>query len=365
MNNWCPDVYKNMYIEPVNDDHVKVAACCQASPSEASVVELNFQSNAALSALRENFNRGIRASECHHCWRLEDLGVASRRNSVLSEYNFTVDNIVELKSLDINVTWACNLACVMCGPQWSSTWSKELGTKNVELDHLGRKSQKNNPFMGQLDLSQIERVHFNGGEPLINNNHLDVLQRLSNSKSLAGTSVSYNTNGTIIPDSAVIDLWSQAKLVKLYFSIDATEKAFEYIRWPAKWLQVASNMQQMVDIMPSNVMFGLNVTVGCYNIFEIVDVWNWFNTHIPANREGDASDFCWQFAHNFDVDLLNLSARAQAIKHLDSYDVFDGVVKQLQTTDLPPSTKWIGKFDNIDRRRQTNWRDALAVATYY
>jgi molybdenum cofactor biosynthesis enzyme MoaA len=252
--------------------------------SKQTVNELNFQSNTALTALRQDFDNSIRSEDCHRCWRLEDLGADSRRKNMIDEYH-TRDTAVELKSLDINVTWACNLACVMCGPQWSSTWSKELGTNEIELRQLGRKSQKANPFMDQLDLTQIERVHFNGGEPLINNNHLDVLQRLHDCGSLSKTAVSYNTNGTVLPNDTVIDMWKQAKLVKLYFSIDATDQAFEYVRWPAKWLEVESNIKHMIDTLPSNVMFGLNVTVGCYNIFEITDVWKWFNETIRTNTE--------------------------------------------------------------------------------
>ena len=190
-SNYCPDVYKNMYIEPVNNDQVNVAACCQAVPSLVNVVDLSFQTDPELTQLRENFNNNIRAKECHRCWRLEDMGTDSRRkNMLIGDSDPVFDTHNKLKSLDINITWACNLACVMCGPKWSSTWSKELGTSSVELSQIGRKSQKANPFLDQLDLTHIERVHFNGGEPLINSNHLDVLQRLLECGSLPTTAVS-------------------------------------------------------------------------------------------------------------------------------------------------------------------------------
>jgi hypothetical protein len=354
-----------MYIEPVNTNQVKVAACCQAVPSLATVNELNFQSNTALTALRQDFDNSIRSEDCHRCWRLEDLGAESRRKNMIDEYH-TRDTAVELKSLDINVTWACNLACVMCGPQWSSTWSKELGTNETELKQLGRKSQKANPFMDQLDLTQLERVHFNGGEPLINNNHLDVLQRLHNCGSLSKTVATYNTNGTVFPSDAVIDMWKQAKLVKLYFSIDATDQAFEYVRWPAKWLGVENNIKHMIDTLPSNVMFGLNVTVGCYNIFEITDVWNWFNETIRTNREGDPTDFCWQLAYNYDIKQLPHNAKIDAIARLSAIDTYQGIVSHLQAhINYNATQDWTEQLTRIDSRRGTCWNKILTIGKYY
>jgi organic radical activating enzyme len=104
----------------------------------------------------------------------------------------------------------------------------------------------------------IKKIHFNGGEPMLNKDQVSLLDRLD----LSNVFISYNTNGTVYPDQKIIDLWKQAKLVKLFFSIDATEQAFEYIRYPAKWAEVADNMIRMRDELPSNVMFGINATVG-------------------------------------------------------------------------------------------------------
>lgn len=355
-----------MYVEPFNQDQVRVAPCCQAAASDESIHDFDFYSNSTLQKIRQQIDNNQQPYQCQRCWKAEATGSHSRRQSMLDEYHLKSPNTnIELKSLDINVTWACNLACVMCGPNWSSTWAKELDVRTKDRALLGRQSRQRNPFIDQLDLTEIKRVHFNGGEPLINHDHYDVLCRLQQAGVLNQTAISYNTNGTQYPDDAVIDLWQQAKLVKIYFSIDAIGDQFEYIRWPADWSQVNANIVQMREHMPSNVMFGINATVGCYNVFEVGAVWDWFDKTISTNRELDPSDFNWQFANSFDVSMLTVPARIAAIEYLKQYSVFQGVINHLQSTDLVPSTDWIDKFDTIDQRRHTNWRDVLAVATYY
>jgi len=182
--------------------------------------------------------------------------------------------------------------------------------------------------------------------------------------SLDQAAISYNTNGTQIPDRSVMDLWQQARLVKIYFSVDAVAKAFEYIRWPASWNQVARNIEQMKADCPSNVMFGINATVGCYNVFEMAAVWSWFDRELATNREGDRSDFVWQPANGFDVGNLDHHLRDRAAQSLPAVPVFDSLRKELS---YPGETDdaWHDAFDQIDRRRGTNWRQALRVATYY
>lgn len=269
-----------------------------------------------------------------------------------------------LTSLDINVTWACNLACVMCGPRWSSSWAKEIGVRRDDLENLGRQDQKHNAWIDHVDFSQLRRVHFNGGEPLLNNNHKIVMQRICDTGNLMNVAISYNTNGTQIPDSETLDLWSQARLVKLYFSLDAVQGAFEYVRYPAIWKNVQENILFIKDTAPSNVMLGINATVGCYNVLEMASVWRWFCENLATNREGDASDFCWQPSNGFEVGKLTVEAKQAATRQLQNIEVLQDLRAQLL---LPSSDddRWIEHFERLDQRRGTNWRRALNIDTYY
>ena len=167
---YCLDAWHNLYIEPVNHDQIRIAACCQSQMNLETSHTFDFVHNDFLGEIRRDLSSGIQSPECDSCWRIEAAGGRSRRHSVMEEYD-QPDCQVDLQSLDINVTWACNLACVMCGPTWSSTWAKELSLPATRLIDLGRSHQRSNDWLDRMDFSRISRVHFNGGEPLLNHDH--------------------------------------------------------------------------------------------------------------------------------------------------------------------------------------------------
>lgn len=367
LNNWCPEVYRSVFIDRQNDDRIRVAPCCNAEYREEAVDTFNFHTSPYLNELRNQFDQGQRPDACRRCWHAEELGQKSRRQSAIEFFEINDSTTtVRLESIDHSATWACNLACVMCGPQLSSTWAKELELSSNDLVDMGRRFQKSNNFLEHLDLTYIKKVHFNGGEPLLNNDQTELLKRLDQEGVLGNVFISYNTNGTVWPTDQVIDLWSRARLVKLFFSIDATGDGYEYVRYPGKWEEVCQNIQRMKEQLPSNVMFGFNVAVGAYNVFEIMDVWSWFDRHLQTNREGDPSDFCWQLVYNFDIKNLNLAAKEHAIIELLHSDKFQGIVDYLKSTiNYKHSDDWTIKLDKIDQRRQTDWRQTMRVGKYY
>tara|TARA_E500000178_G_scaffold286845_1_gene288796 strand:- start:17345 stop:18439 length:1095 start_codon:yes stop_codon:yes gene_type:complete len=363
MSNYCPEIYKGLFIDRWNDDHIKIAPCCQSIYAKTPTVDFNFKTNKHLQNLRKQFNQGKKPKECHRCWKDEDLGQTSRRQNMIDFFK-TKDKTIELSSLDYNVTWACNSACVMCNPWWSSIWAKELDIKKEQLEKIGRYHRAtNNSVLDQFDLSKIQKLHFNGGEPLINKDHEQVIEKLYNSQQLANTFISYNTNGTQYPSERTIELWSMAKLIRIYFSIDAIGSAFNYIRYPGKWEQVKDNLQKWRENMPSNVMFGLNVTIGSYNVLEMPDLYEWFKHDFATNREGDTNNFHVQTANNFDPKDLCTKGVERAIMLLKPIDKFQGIINYLK--EYKTNNEWTYKLDRIDARRNTNWRKSLKIGEFY
>lgn len=368
-NNWCPEVYRSVYVDRHNDTHVRVAPCCQATTQIESVSSFDFETSPYLNQLRAQFDRGEQPKACDSCWSVEKHGHKSRRQSAIEffqEQGTAPDCVVQLNSIDYTVNWSCNLACIMCGPYFSSLWAKQENLTRVQLAELGRQFQRNNTVLDQLNLQHVKKLHFNGGEPLLNNDQQDLLIRLKEQALLDKVFVSYNTNGTVMPSAAVCDLWAQTRLVKLFFSIDATGAAFEYVRWPAVWNQVADNILTMKQQLPDNVMFGFNVTVGNYNVLEIAKVYQWFCDNLGQNRSGDVSDFCWQLANNYSLADLPLAAKSQAIEQLDSVTALQGIASYLKSRlNYNEDSGWTQHLDQLDAKRNTNWRQALSIGQYY
>lgn len=365
-DNWCPEVFRSIFVDRHNDDDIVVSPCCQADGRREKVVGFNFYTSEFLQELRQQFKQGHRPQECRRCWESESLGHKSRRQSAVEFFQDVEhgDDTVKFESLDHSVTWACNLACVMCGPYSSSTWAKELSLDRTRLREMGRLFNKND-FLDHMDVSDLRKIHFNGGEPLINDDQFSLLKRVQDQGSLPDLFISYNTNGTVMPDQRVIDLWQQCRLVKIFFSIDAVGPAFDYVRYPASWEQVQTNMLEMRQNLPSNVMFGFNVTVGSYNLLEIPDVWRWFDTHLRTNREGDGSDFNWQLAYRFDFKYLPQHVKKLALKILPDTPELSGMKTYLQDNiDHERSDQWIEALAKIDHRRGTDWTRDLKIAKH-
>lgn len=366
-SNWCPEIYRSIFIDRHNDDHIRVAPCCQAHPKVESVGSFNFDTSPYLQGLREKFNQGLRPPECARCWNVEFLGHKSRRQSAIEFFgsgNQPQDVILE--SIDYSSTWACNLSCIMCSEFNSSAWATELNSNKDHLQKLGRLFQKKNNFLDRLDIRHIKKIHFNGGEPMLNDDQSLLLERLDQQGILKNIFASYNTNGTIRPSDKIINLWSRAKLIKLFFSIDGTESAFEYIRYPGKWASTIENISEMKKTLPSNVIFGINITVGTYNVLELLSLYHWFQRNLSSNKEGDPSDFCWQFANNYDPICLPKEIKQHVIDELNGIDEYQGIITYLvNSINYITVQNWTQSLDQIDRRRGTNWRKSLRIGKYY
>ena len=154
-----------------------------------------------------------------------------------------------------------------------------------------------------------------------------MLQKACDDGSINNVVVSYNTNGTVLPDQEIIELWKQAKLVKIYFSIDSIGDSFNYVRFPADWKQVESNIiDGFFKIADLNIVFSVGPTVNITNIFYIGDIINWVEKNIAYNLQGDPTDIyinpVGDFSHGGKVlNLRNLGYDLQqrALEYLSKF----------------------------------------------
>ena len=364
--NWCSEIYRGLFILPSGEKSVEISPCCQAHTSIICNSEFNFYDSTILNKFRTENVEHIQSNECQRCWKSETHGQHSKRQSAIDFYNITYgDTTVELNSLEYNVNWACNLACIMCSANFSSTWARELEYSELQINKQDKIFHTQNKILEKVDLSKLKRIHFNGGEPLINDDHCKVLEKI---QTLDECKITYNTNGTKLPTKKALEYWNKAKVVRLFFSIDAIEGPFEYIRWHAKWDNIQKNIEWYINESPSNVMFGLNVTIGGYNLLEVKDVYDWYQSTLPANRSGDQSDFNWQqvYSNEYDYKYLAQNIKEKAIQMLTPIPDLNSIRISIEKNfDVLPSYKWIDKLNIIDARRQTNWKDVLKIGRFY
>lgn len=320
----CYDVYKNLNIV-VNQNKLEISSCCLMKTQHESTI--NFHDSAYLTKIRQSWDKNEFPSECNTCKRAEEKGETSRRHGSNRwfEDNSCNDNSVELVKLDYWTGDTCNLRCVICGPQYSSSWKQEL---NYPLE---LKKSTVNQFWKELDLSTIKFVHFNGGEPLLSKEHVTFLESIQEKDKV---SINYNTNGTVLPSPALLDLWSNFKLVQLDFSIDDIEERFEYQRYPAKWPDVTKNLQWYIDNSPVNCMFAVNTTVSILNSGNLSKLQDWLSNNFSTSRVNDPIEHRRQQVSGFlNIDTVD-NCRTDIISFLDACDSRRG-------------TSWQGTFPEL------------------
>lgn len=228
---------------------------------------------------------------CERCFAEEACGINSKRIASLNEFSINLENAkkvtsedgtipVNIEDLELRLGNVCNLKCPTCNPSASSKWENDYNKLEEEIKFMSSyksfnrdnyKWHKNEKYWESLKKysNGINSVYINGGEPLIDNRHIEFLKRLN-----PNAAIRYNTNGTIITKD-VIDTWSRFKSVLVHVSIDDIFERCEYLRYPAKWGTLISNVNYLVNQKFINV--AITHTVSIYNIYYLKEFRNFFN----------------------------------------------------------------------------------------
>lgn len=305
--NTCYDAFKNINIVSKNDQ-LLISPCCLVTP--VPVNNIDFENNSYLTQIRDSWEQEKFPPACQICKKAEDFKITSRRqgsNNWYQDHNSNNTN-VELIRMDYWTGDLCNLTCVICGPHNSSAWKQELNYPN-QLKHVTI-----NQFWKSFDLTKLEFIHFNGGEPLLNKEHVDFLKAISNKNQVH---INYNTNATVRPKQEMLDLWSEFRLVQLDFSIDDIGERFEYQRYPAKWNHVVDNLKWFIDNAPQNCMFAVNTSVGMLNQHNLDNLNQWLRENFYTTRFSDIIEHRQQLTYG---KFASNEPKQNAIKFLDECD---------------------------------------------
>lgn len=303
-------------------------------------------------------------SGCRTCYNAEEHGLMSRRKSSQILYeNYYHDTNIDLdapQGLDYSVGNLCNLKCVVCGPHNSTAWVSDYQTLYPLLPIDRFKYEKFN----QLEtfdpglLKNIKSLHIHGGgEPLMSNNHINLLNEIKKVKGLSDVRVFYNTNATQRACQELLELWKECQLIELYFSIDDIGDRFNYQRTGANWNAVTDNVKWYIENMPHNHMFNINCTWSYLNLYYLPDLVDWYQANLLTNRYGDPVNLIFQrVIGNFNILYLNDTVKNILIERFSNYPQLTALVNSIKTSDKNHQLFW-NEIEKIDRVRQTNYKN--------
>ena len=211
------------------------------------------------------------AAGCHTCYDLErgkeGFDIISDRIFYIREFKKTPldiyrSNNFDLQTIDVRWTNLCNLACVYCGPEFSSRWADELDKK---ISQPTEQQQQDFSDYIYKHAKNLKHVYLAGGEPLLMKENLKLLQQLNPDVNLR-----INTNLSKV-DTGVFDAVCQFKNVHWTVSVETIESEFEYIRFGGRWQDFLDNLntiRQLDHKISFNMLWFL---LNYDTIFECVD----------------------------------------------------------------------------------------------
>jgi hypothetical protein len=135
-------------------------------------------------------------------------------------------------------------------------------------------------------LATVQRIHFAGGEPLYMDEHYRVLEKLlelGNRQAI----LSYNTNFSTLKykNYSITEIWGKFDNVDIWASLDGMGEKGDYQRKGQRWNKIEENIREIQRKCP-HVIFGINVTVSIFNIFDITEFYYYLvtNNFVKADR---------------------------------------------------------------------------------
>jgi MoaA/NifB/PqqE/SkfB family radical SAM enzyme len=165
-----------------------------------------------------------------------------------------------VRYLDVRNNNLCNMECVICSPYYSSKWADRIGNAQ--------------PFVNtkfDIDLSNVKRIYFAGGEPFLNKTHWEILKKIKNPKDIG---LVYSSNLSYITGAK--EYLSKFNDVFLNASLEGVGKFGEQMRPGLNWKKWQSNLESLLEL--PNIKIEIAVTVSLLNIWHLKDIEEYANS---------------------------------------------------------------------------------------
>lgn len=275
----CPLPWAGFYFDPNGDiRNCSISKKILGNINNTPIEEiLNSVGN---HTIKEGMLSEIKVDECNNCWTFEETessssGISgSNRAHFKTKLSSKIIKIIKdptafsLRQVDLRWRNTCNLACVYCGSDLSSTWAKELNI-NVTVNEDALARFKEYIFS---NIEQLEYVYLCGGEPLLMKENIEFISLIKEKN--PNIYIRVNTNLTNI-NSPIYKELLECTNVHWIISVESTAEYFEFIRYGAKWTTWINNLKQLAnDTKNTEHKITFNMvwfSLSAFSIFDAID----------------------------------------------------------------------------------------------
>ena len=330
---------------------------------EHSTIEKEWN-NEYFKRIRESFLNDEWPANCNRCKHVEEQGGVSKRmrenHMWYDQYEHLIQEDVNYQPphIDVRTGTVCNFKCIHCSPAASTRWMEDL---NIAKKYGTEYREINNKWIAQdfdfwdsLDISQIKRYNFLGGESFYNKRHNEFIKKLNKSPYAKDVEIAYVSNGSL-----KFENMENFKKVRLRLSVDCVEKAGEYFRYGLNWKDWCDNIRNF----PDNFDVSFQWTCSNVSMFYLVETYDCLKEKFPNIRflfENHVTTPYHMSAQNFPMKI-----KEYIRNEIESYlfedrdkEVLPFYVNYMFEKDVWDN-KLIEYLDDLDTVRKTNWRKSL------
>lgn len=357
----CYVPFKELYVKP----NGKFRNCCIQNGANGYINVTTkdpnqwFATEWEMQETRNALKSGERHPGCQRCWKQEDEGMQSYRQTWNRAYVESGSDLTpQIEVLDLRLGNQCNLKCRMC----NATWSNQISSQVAELRQLGVDNsytkmyltgtvKQTDQFLDNLfyfikNTPTIREIKLAGGEPFAMEEVEELIFKLVESNT-TNLELSLLTNATIVKDK-IVQALEKFKSTHIQCSVDGVGSMLEYQRHPCKWEVIERNFIKLYNAK-------LTVTMTpCWsnlNVLSMADYLEWTNkfprSYVAYNEVNTPSYLDWK--------IVPLEVRQSVIEKLETVNLHNKVNSNYK--------KFIDKFKteyrDLTQKEVTEFSDAV------
>jgi hypothetical protein len=281
--------------------------------------------------LKQNFRDDEWPTACRKCETDELRQKESHRQVAIRTFELeneeqvfeTLGNKPPVLQLDVRPNNKCNLMCRMCTPVDSSLIAEHAGESQTLVELYGERDIADGMEPPTFTvppkeyLTGITNIRMLGGEPTLDENCLELLDRMIELGKGDEVHISITTNGTNARKSFLERI--KHFNTNLRFSIDGYGPFYEYVRTYGNWNKLERNIDRLA---PHAARMGANFVLQMYNVFGAGQYALWLDTMYEKYPNWNQRTFAipLEWPQGFDIGNLTSDHRKQLAEELNNIE---------------------------------------------
>lgn len=371
----------------------KVYPCCISDIGEGKLVLGDLTQNTVAEIVNSDDSKQLRLDmlngkqipSCKNCYNAEKYRNHSWRVDFNKHFEHNIPDLIKntkedgtidpkLLYVDFRFSNFCNLGCRTCGANLSSSIASTEGRqlpRDQLVDYQNKGIINNSQVISFTNvkpnfinddlksyLVDTECFYFAGGEPLIQQEHFDILSYVHENKWF-NKELRYSSNLSTLKykNHDLIEYWKDFDTVNFIASIDHFGDKLEFIRQNVNSQRVFENLSTLIK---NKFSVSINTVASIYNIYYLYDFYNFLDSQ-GLFEHLERIDILYAFGELHTPALLPEFAKEELLNKLNE-DLKSPLYQKLFKKYPSLESEIVGLPNYINDNNNQNFDDFLKFA---